>query len=243
MGFHDVEHGELAPGVKRVLLLGDSYVESFSVPQEEVLGQRLEHHLNAAGQGRWEVVSIGRAGWCQRDELTMIRRWGRKVRPDVVLVLFLSLNDVGSNSAELYQRPQNQFRDPNRLSGMGWTQREADDASYFSERLFLKLRAEARKLSASFLVAAASTPEGVLGAEAGLEAMMESYPAMRGREWDLDMPDRRLGAFLEGHDIPFTALQPAFRAETARGRELHWRYDGHWNREGHELAAFILDPE
>ena len=37
--------------------------------------------------------------------------------------------------------------------------------------------------------------------------------------------------------VPFLALEPIFREETAAGRRLHWKYDGHWNAEGNDLAA------
>ena len=52
-----------------ILLLGDSYVESASVAAAENLGQHLQDHLNAAGSVAYEVISIGKSAWGQRDQL------------------------------------------------------------------------------------------------------------------------------------------------------------------------------
>jgi hypothetical protein len=87
----------------------------------------------------------------------------------------------------------------------------------------------------------------VLGADAGLETLLKVYPAMRGRRWDLNLPDSRMAALTARNGIPFLALEPPFREEQAAGRVLHWPYDGHWNVEGNDfagalLASFVLEP-
>jgi hypothetical protein len=109
-----------------------------------------------------------------------------------------------------------------------------------TESLLLKTRDVAAALGAKYLVASASTPHGVLGPEDGLQFIFRSYPAMNGRKWDLDLPDRRLAAFCGEHGIPFLALEPHFRDQTRAGERLHWTYDGHWNSAGNDLAARLL---
>src|SRR5262245_33505595 len=109
-----------------------------------------------------------------------------------------------------------------------------------TESLLLETRAAATSLGAEYLIASASTPSGVLGAKEGLAFLLETYPAMRGRGWDLDLPDRRLAQFCAEKGIPFFAMEPTFREQARAGHLLHWRYNGHWTAEGNELAARLL---
>jgi hypothetical protein len=71
----------------------------------------------------------------------------------------------------------------------------------------------------------------------GLERMLGSSPRMRGREWNLDLPDERLARFASENGIPFLPLAPALRRSTASGRPPYWSSDVHWNAVGHDLAA------
>lgn len=99
--FHDVVHGPKLPNVRRVMLLGDSYVAGRSVPVQATVGQRLQHHLNAASVQAYEVISIGRIGWGQREQLRSFKKHHQRIRPDWVVTLFLTFNDVRNNSDAL----------------------------------------------------------------------------------------------------------------------------------------------
>jgi hypothetical protein len=284
-GFHDVDHAPKGTGVRRIVLLGDSYVAAESVALADTVGRRLEHYLNAAGESAFEVVVLGQPGWGQRDQLEALENHGPAIQPDCVVTLILTFNDVRDNSDELTavacrQEPFLVRERP------GWTTLSARDAPLFwirgsrlnqllshrlalrrqgarnagipvdylvyaaeldepwaqawgqTEELLAQTRDGAACLGATYAVVAASTPHGVLGAEAGVRELVRAYPAMRDRKWDLDAPDRRVEAFCAGCGIPFLALQPVFRKETVdRGRRLHWRFDGHWNVEGNDLAG------
>lgn len=109
-----------------------------------------------------------------------------------------------------------------------------------TEAVLLETRAVAAGLGARYAIASASTPHGVWGPKAGLERLQDAYPAMRALRWDLDHPDRRLGRFCAEHGIPFRALEPAFREAVRAGGRYHWRYDGHWNAAGNDLAGQLL---
>lgn len=289
-GFHDRKHGPPTPDVRRVILVGDSYVAALSVPVEQTVGQRLEAHLNRLDPGgapAWEVIALGREGWGQRGQLLAFEYCGLSIQPDVVVTLFVAFNDVRNNSSTLQEKGKRQS-DEMRVFRPGWTnlpmaeapalflewsalnrllaQRlavararsrdeeipvdylvyavDVDDewqqAWKVTETLLLDTRNAVVGLGADYLVASASTPHGVLGAEEGLRFLLRSYPVMCGREWDLDLPDDRLARFCQQEDIPFLALEPHFRAETRPGRQFHWKYDGHWNAEGNDLAARLL---
>ena len=291
LGFHDVRHGPPQGGVRRLLLLGDSYVQGYSVPVPQTVGQRLQSHLNAAADEPWEVVAVGRADWGQREQLDALHAHGARIEPALVLTLFLSLNDVENNSPLLQRRAKEQMASGDVQYRPGWARRSADEMpwlrwpgsalnrlishrlalirvrrgahgpesiplDYFvyavetdevwreaweeTERLVAGARDAARELGASYAVASASTPQGVLGPEAGLRQLIASYPAMGDLEWDLDLPDRRMEELCRRNGIPFLTLEPTFRTEKAKGRTLHWRYDGHWNADGNDLAGKLL---
>lgn len=103
---HVNAHGLLGPdhpyerraGVRRVLLLGDSYTESMQVPYEETWGGRLAASL---GPG-WEVINGGVAGYGIDNTYLALKREYEKYHPDVLLLLFFTGNDVSDNDAELY---------------------------------------------------------------------------------------------------------------------------------------------
>jgi hypothetical protein len=282
-GFHDAE---VAPrgDRHRVVLLGDSYVAAESVDLDQTVGQRLEHHLNAASDGRWDVVALGRPGWGLSRELEALRRFGAEVAPDVVLTVFLSLNDPIDDSPELRMR-----RTASLLEKVGDGVLEGDLATlrprylwiessvlnqWISHRLSLRLHRSripisyqtyavplddawqaawkrledlvietqqaSEALGARYALVSASTPFGVLGREAGLARLRALYPGMSEGQWDLDQPDRRMAALCARHGIPFLALEPGFREETARGAVLHWPLDGHWNVAGNDRAGARL---
>jgi len=115
-----------------------------------------------------------------------------------------------------------------------------DRAWHETEELLLGMRGASRQMGARFALASASTPQGVLGPEAGVAVLLQSYPAMRGQDWDLDLPNRRLEEISTRNGIPFLSLEPAFREATAAGGELHWQYDGHWNPAGNDLAGRLI---
>ena len=106
--------------------------------------------------------------------------------------------------------------------------------------LLLATRDLTRHIGARYVIVSASTPHGVLGKQEGLGRLQKIYPGMRDRQWDLDGPNRRLAAFCQANDIPFLNLEPEFREQTEKGQRLHWKFDGHWNAAGNDLAGRLI---
>jgi hypothetical protein len=79
-------------GVSRVLALGDSFVEAYTVSDGETVTARLEHHLEQKGC-RVEVLNGGTIAYSTDQEYLFYREDGRKYAPDVV-VLFVYHNDI-----------------------------------------------------------------------------------------------------------------------------------------------------
>jgi hypothetical protein len=287
-GSHDIAYGPKKPGVRRVLLLGDSFVQGLSVPVPETLARRLDHHLNEASPGAYDVVVLAGPGFGPREELNLLKRHGREFEPDLVISLFLPDNDVIVGSPALVDERREQLRALVKEPGPTMFRIEADDARFFFARCselnrwisyrltlvsirrtreeiptdygvwakeprsaweeawrtiesyYAQTNAAVAELGAAYALISATSPWSVRGAE-GLEQLMSVYPAMRDREWDLEEPEKRMARFCAERRIPFRALLPTFRSETLeRGRQLHWRYDGHWNAEGNDPAGQLI---
>jgi len=102
-----------APGVRRLLVLGDSFVEALQVDLDETFTARLEQRLGI------EVLNAGVSGYSTDNELRAFLADGRRYRPDAVLLLFFVGNDVLDNGARLY------LRNPHGLPAKPWLRARA----------------------------------------------------------------------------------------------------------------------
>ncbi len=99
-GWRDVEHDIAKPrDVRRVLVLGDSFMEAFSVPLEASLARRLEAELDASGPT--EVINFGVGGYGTLQQWLAFTTEGVWYEPDLVLLAFYTHNDVLDNSRTL----------------------------------------------------------------------------------------------------------------------------------------------
>jgi lysophospholipase L1-like esterase len=96
-GLRDVEHEPApAPGETRVLILGDSFAEGFSVALEHGVARVLERDLRRAGCPA-EVVNGGTVGYSTDQEYLFYRDEGVSYAPRVVVLLFY-YNDILYNA-------------------------------------------------------------------------------------------------------------------------------------------------
>jgi hypothetical protein len=89
---------ERTPGVTRVLVLGDSFVEGLQVDLAETFAARLEERLGV------EMLNAGVSGDSTDNELRAFTTGGIGYRPDAVLLVLYVGNDVLENGARLYLR-------------------------------------------------------------------------------------------------------------------------------------------
>ena len=103
IGAHDVEHSlKKDKGVKRILVIGDSFVESYQVSLEKIFTRRLEQLLNrSVKESKYEVISLGMSGYGSEKEYHLLRNIGIKFNPDLVILLFLEENDIRDVSLSL----------------------------------------------------------------------------------------------------------------------------------------------
>jgi lysophospholipase L1-like esterase len=81
-----------APGVHRILALGDSATFGAGLPVEEAFPAVLERELRARSGAGWEVLNTGVEGYNTEAELAYLRTRGLALHPETVVVGF-NLND------------------------------------------------------------------------------------------------------------------------------------------------------
>ena len=93
-GLRDVEHSyEKPPDRKRILLLGDSFIEGLQVDLEKILARRLERKLSEKGYDV-EVINAGMSGYGTDQEVLFYELEGYKYDPDIVILFLLVGNDL-----------------------------------------------------------------------------------------------------------------------------------------------------
>ena len=87
------------PGVRRVLVLGDSYTWGDKIASSDsIWSAELERTLSADPQvGPVEVINTAHLGWSLANEAELLRRLGWQFEPDLVVIQFLG-NDAQPSS-------------------------------------------------------------------------------------------------------------------------------------------------
>ena len=81
-------------GVKRIAVMGDSFVEALQVKPEETFVKLLEQKLNQLNDGwQYEVMNFGVSGYGPDQEFLWWRKRAKQFSPDLTIVV-LSHNDI-----------------------------------------------------------------------------------------------------------------------------------------------------
>jgi hypothetical protein len=89
-----------APGMFRILVLGDSFTHAAQVDDEATFTARLADRLAASGV-RAEVLNAGVNGWGTDNAVLYYEQEGYRFEPDLVLLAFDTTNDVYENSRRM----------------------------------------------------------------------------------------------------------------------------------------------
>ena len=92
---------EKPAGTYRVLVLGDSFTEGYTVEFADLFSEILRGKLADATSARVEMVNAGTGGYSNDQELLFFRTEGRRYQPDLVLVLYCA-NDAPMNTKTYY---------------------------------------------------------------------------------------------------------------------------------------------
>ncbi len=88
----------------RILVLGDSFMAAENVPAEKGFCRLLEEGLNKNSGKKIEIINAGVAGYGTDNEYLFYSNEGYKYKPDLVILSFLTANDIFDSSNELVKR-------------------------------------------------------------------------------------------------------------------------------------------
>lgn len=271
-GFRSPEHTHTKPpGTKRVVVLGDSFVDGSEVGDDELF----TWHLQQAMPGV-EVVNLGVYGYSTAQQLLALPRFGLPYDPDLVLVVTMS-NDLTGNTVNFSffgpaprflldgdsvrfeptssSAAQAAFRATNLpMPGMHFLHRHSLVYHFLNHRIYQRLRArriqqlldEQRHLL---------SPEERVRLYLELISRMRTVSEGRGAAFAVVLgyersevikgssPNRGLAERLAERSVPVVDLFTGLlEAETASDSSLYYRTDIHWNARGHRVVADLLRP-
>ena len=142
-GFYDYDHQvDKSDGVYRIILLGDSFVASLQTDFDNILGKQLERKLSGLTQKKVEVIAIGLGDTGTAQQFLALKQIGLKYKPDLVVHLFLTANDLKNNSPGLQKdqfRPYFQLDENDTLVYKNYVIK-SQDSNYEIKKFFKKLR-------------------------------------------------------------------------------------------------------
>lgn len=106
-GLRDGEHAVAKPdNTLRIAILGDSYAEAMQVPVEAAFWRVMQDQLGdcpALAGRQVEAINFGVSGFGTVQELLTLKHKVWKYAPDIVVLAFLTGNDIRNNFRELQQ--------------------------------------------------------------------------------------------------------------------------------------------
>jgi len=293
-GWVDSEHSiQKPPGVFRILIVGDSFVENLQVPLENSFFKQLERSLKNK-YGNVEIIALGRGNTGTAQQLLILKNYGLIYKPDLVIQMFFSGNDVKNNSLTLQKDPylpyyildensnlklipeqkkltkglskvketarqlrivelllsfRQKFLERIAVQEYGYPldyhiyddkySKEYEEAWRVTKKLILESNSISEQSGAKYLLVTLANNEQV-NQEVWIKAL-KTYPAMKKNNLDPDKPDKILGSFCQAEKLSCIFMLPDFRQFVKEYKKpTHFPLDGHWNKEGTNLAARIL---
>ena len=95
------------PNVTRIVVLGGSFVDGYSVQTQDRLTEVMEANLGP----RFEVINLGVVGYGTDQALLLLEQEGLKYQPDLVVLAF-SYNDVWRNGSRYFANTNGRVQKP-----------------------------------------------------------------------------------------------------------------------------------
>ena len=252
----------------RILLLGDSFTFGVGVNDDETFADQLQKRLDQAAAGRYQVVNAGQPGKGTDYALLFLEERGAELKPSTMVLGFNSTDYFDNEKGEYFvieddgslTRRDVLANVPDRskkiLKYRSWY-------SWFLDRFHL-----GGLLKASYRgqVVVASSPAG-FGAHDDLSRTIESTDVylgyvqqMAGRmgadffllyvPWqeeveafkasgEVSEKEESFVEMAEALQVPWVSTTPALAENPACCADFYF-LEGHWNQEGHTIAARVL---
>jgi hypothetical protein len=85
-GFRDEDFSTKSNSVRRILLIGDSFVEGLEVEYEKTFHKKLIQQINQDFNGQFEVINLSSQGYSTAQELLAWRLYKDIIQADIVLL-------------------------------------------------------------------------------------------------------------------------------------------------------------
>jgi lysophospholipase L1-like esterase len=264
LGLRGAEVRAKPPGSLRVLVCGDSFVFGVGVDEEHVFTTRLAAGLRELTGADVDVVNMGVSGYSTDQEYLLLKRLGRRLEPDLVLLVVCD-NDFEGNQLDFayrrYYKPWFELDGARRLlpephpaprltrwqrvkewmgqESNGWnlvrTRRSSNAAA---QRLFDSLQVAIPRVTPRPLKLAGALTEAFVDQARGLGAeVLVLNTGHRGEDPGLfKWLERRL----QRRGIPTQEQHRALEERRRLEPDRHWDFPGdtHWNLDAH---AFVAD--
>ncbi len=96
LGFRDEDVAAKPEHGRRILILGDSFIENLEVEYEKTFPFLLEQQVKLRSR-EWDVAIVGSQGYSTAQQLLAFRSYHDAISPDVVLLCFYCGNDFEDN--------------------------------------------------------------------------------------------------------------------------------------------------
>jgi hypothetical protein len=101
---------EKEPDVRRIAVIGDSFVVAVGVDEDQTLVRRLEELLaRSHPESRWQVQNFGVSSSSTGQQIVLFRELVARYRPDFVICAYSTLNDFTDNSSEMTSQARIRF--------------------------------------------------------------------------------------------------------------------------------------
>lgn len=235
----------------RLLILGDSVAFGMGVLLEKSWAYLLEEKLNEGPnqRQRYFVINTGVPGYGQDEEMKVFKRWGKSLKPHIVLTTFCS-NDWSDNTSRYvengyvvnYRGAASRIKVflnlhsrlytfiVLRIKSTGWWHRNRENRGGIRDK-------GDTRINMSLNIA-----------KEHIATLDREITALGMKHYLIYFPDKTYNRTNEGDHsrilklckelkIPVIDLYPEFNVNPDKRKNLYFKIDPHWNDRGNELAA------
>jgi lysophospholipase L1-like esterase len=98
LGYRDDPVQPRSTVAKRIVLLGDSFLENLEAPFESTYVARLRNNLRKQFHGKVDLIALGSQGYSTAQEMLTLKKFGDQLQPDYVVLVFFTGNDFEDNA-------------------------------------------------------------------------------------------------------------------------------------------------